>query len=356
MFFNTRKKPFIVSGPCSAETEEQLMATAQGLAATKRIDAFRAGIWKPRTRPETFSGVGLPGLEWLRTVKAETQLPVAVEVASAYHVEMALKYGIDMLWLGARTTGNPFSVQEIADALKGTDASVMVKNPVQPDMDAWSGAVDRLLNAGINDLALVHRGFHTYRSTGYRNNPLWHLAIEMKNRYPQRMLLCDPSHIVGNRNGLQAVCQKSIDLNYDGIMIEAHYKPDHAWSDASQQITPADLEQLLQSLIWRSERQSESHPLIEELRRKIDCIDDELLSLISDRMKIVRSLSDYKKDKGLTIVQTQRWTEIIQNASGKAEKLQLSTEFIEKYLEAIHSESIRHQTEVFNAKDSLLKD
>lgn len=349
MFFNTTQKPFIIAGPCSAETEEQLMSTAVQLSQTGKINALRAGIWKPRTRPETFAGVGLPGLEWMQQAKQETGLPIAIEVASPYHVEMALKYGIDIIWLGARTTGNPFSVQEIADSLKGVFISVLIKNPVQPDIDLWSGGADRLLNAGITDLGLVHRGFHTYRSTGYRNNPLWHLAIEMKNRYPAHALLCDPSHIVGKRDGLLEVCQKSIDLNYDGLMIESHNRPDQAWSDAAQQITPLRLKEMLDALIWRREESAELHPLIEELRRKIDCIDDELFSLISDRMKIVRSLSAYKKEKGLTIVQTGRWTEILQNAAAKGEKLHLATEFIEKYMEAIHSESIRHQTEVFNS-------
>ena len=342
------KRPLIISGPCSAETEEQVMATVTQLAATGKIDLVRAGIWKPRTKPGMFEGVGEPGLAWLENAKKATGLPVTVEVATAQHVEEALKHHVDILWIGARTTVNPFSVQEIADALKGIDIPVLVKNPINPDLELWSGAIERLQKVGLQDLGMIHRGFSSYGNTEYRNAPMWHLPIEMKRRFPGMLLVCDPSHICGNRTLLQSVSQKSIDLDFGGLMIESHVDPDNAWSDAKQQITPQQLQKMLDALIWRVTAEDTEATELALLRERIDQVDDELLSLLGRRMKIADLIGAYKKDNNLTILQTDRWNNILQRAIDKGDDLILSKEFLIKYFDAVHMESINHQNKIMN--------
>lgn len=345
-----QKRPLIISGPCSAETEEQVLQTAKRLAATGSVDMLRAGIWKPRTRPGSFEGVGVRALPWLQRAKKETGLPTAVEVATARQVEDALGFEVDLLWIGARTTVNPFSVQEVADALRGVKVPVLIKNPINPDLELWTGAVERVAKAGIADIGLIHRGFSSYGNTEYRNAPMWHLAIEMKRRNPGLPFINDPSHICGRRDILQEVAQKAIDLDYDGLMIESHSSPDEAWSDAAQQITPEQLKTLLESITWRKEDSAseEYHQALEKLRQQINQLDDELLFILGQRMKIAERIAEYKKDNNITILQTRRWNEILERACGKGEKLGLSREFITKYFDAVHLESIAHQTKIFN--------
>ncbi len=345
------KRPLIISGPCSAETEEQVMQTAIRLAQTGKIDMLRAGIWKPRTRPGSFEGIGTKGLPWLQSARKETGLPVAVEVATAKQVEDALHFDVDVLWLGARTTVNPFSVQEIADALRGVDVPVLIKNPINPDLELWIGAVERVAKAGVQKLGLIHRGFSAYGNTEYRNAPMWHLAIEMKRRNPNMLLINDPSHICGRRDILLEVAQKAIDLDYDGLIIETHIEPDKAWSDAKQQITPEELAQMLDEIIWRKEDidSVELHLALEKLRQQINHLDDELMHLLGERMKVADKIAHYKKENNITILQTKRWNEILDRACKKGEKFSLSREFITKYFDAVHMESINHQNKVFNS-------
>jgi chorismate mutase len=344
------KRPIIISGPCSAETEEQVLETATRLAATGKVDMFRAGIWKPRTKPGMFEGIGTKALSWLAHAKKATGLPVTVEVATAKHVENALQFDIDMLWIGARTTVNPFSVQEVCDALRGVDVPVLIKNPINPDLELWSGGIERLMKAGVKDIGMIHRGFSNYGNTEYRNAPMWHLPIEMKRRFPEMLLICDPSHICGNRTGLQTISQKSIDLDFGGLMIECHIDPDNAWSDAKQQITPERLSEMLDALIWRSETSNEKEFLtaLATLREQINQIDDELLALIGQRMKIADRIGKYKRENNITILQTQRWNEILAKAFAKGELLGLSKDFITKYFDAVHLESISHQNKIMN--------
>ena len=345
------KKPLIISGPCSAETEAQMISTATRLKSTGRVDVLRAGIWKPRTRPGSFEGVGVVGLPWLHQAKMITGLPTAVEVATGKQVEEALKHGVDILWIGARTTVNPFSVQEVADALQGVNVPVLIKNPINADLELWSGAVERVAKAGIQKIGLIHRGFSSYGNTEYRNAPMWHLAIDMKLRFPELIMINDPSHICGNRHMLQQVAQKAIDLDFDGLMIESHIDPDNAWSDASQQVTPEKLLELLNGITWRLENAvaPEAISALEKLRAQIDQVDDELLQLVSRRMKIADHIGGYKKDNNVTILQAKRWTEILEKAFEKSEKLGLSKEFLTRYFDAIHLESINHQTKIYNS-------
>jgi chorismate mutase len=345
------KRPLIISGPCSAETEEQTIETATRLAATGKIDVLRAGIWKPRTKPGLFEGIGVKGLPWLVQAKKITGLPITVEVATAKHVEDALSFGVDMLWVGARTTVNPFSVQEVADALRGVDIPVLIKNPINPDLELWSGGIERLQKVGLKQVGMIHRGFSNYGNTEYRNAPMWHLPIEMKRRYPEMLLICDPSHISGRRDILQSVSQKSIDLGFDGIMIESHIDPDNAWSDAKQQITPERLAEILDALIWRSETTDKQEFLtaLSTLREQINHVDDELLLLLSNRMKIADKIGQYKRENNITILQTNRWNELLERAFKKGEGLGLSKEFVEKYYDAVHLESINHQNKVMNS-------
>ncbi|HWC54414.1 MAG TPA: chorismate mutase [Chitinophagaceae bacterium] len=344
------KRPLIVSGPCSAETEEQVLQTAERLAATGMVDMLRAGIWKPRTRPGMFEGIGTKGLPWLQQAKKITGLPVTVEVATAKQVEDALHFDVDVLWIGARTTVNPFSVQEVADALRGVDVPVLIKNPVNPDIELWMGAVERVAKVGVKQIGLIHRGFSTFGNTDYRNAPMWHLAIEMKLRNPGMMMLCDPSHICGRRDTLMEVAQKAIDFDYDGLMIESHIDPDKAWSDAKQQVTPERLKEMLQSIIWRKEdvNSEEFHAALEKFRQQINHLDDELMQLLGQRMKIAEQIGRYKRDNNITILQTTRWNTIIEKALKKGEAIGLSKEFVTKYFDAVHMESINHQKKIMD--------
>jgi chorismate mutase len=345
-----QKRPLIISGPCSAETEAQVVETAQRLAKTGKIDMLRAGIWKPRTRPGSFEGIGTKGLPWLQQAKKVSGLPTAVEVATGKQVEDALTFEVDVLWIGARTTVNPFSVQEVADALRGVDVPVLIKNPINPDLELWTGAVERVAKAGIKRIGLIHRGFSSYGNTEYRNAPMWHLAIEMKRRNPELMIINDPSHICGRRDILMDVAQTAIDLDFDGLMIESHIDPDNAWSDAKQQVTPEKLSEMLSSIIWRKEDiNSEAyHAALEKLRQQINHLDDELMQILGQRMKIAEKIGQYKKDNNITILQTNRWNQILERAFAKGEKLGLSKEFITKYFDAVHMESINHQNKIMN--------
>ena len=346
-----QKRPLIISGPCSAETEEQVMQTAIRLAATNKVDVMRAGIWKPRTRPGSFEGIGTKGLPWLQQARKVTGIPVAVEVATSKQAEDALHFGVEVLWIGARTTVNPFSVQDVADALRGVDVPVLIKNPINPDIELWIGAAERVAKAGIKTIGLIHRGFSSYGNTEYRNAPMWHLAIEMKRRYPEMMMINDPSHICGRRDILQDVAQTAMDLDFDGLIIESHIDPDMAWSDAKQQITPERLGEMLDAIRWRKEdiASEEYHANLEKLRQQINHLDDELMQIISQRMKAAEKIGQYKKDNNITILQTNRWNEILERAFSSGEKLGLSKEFITKYFDAMHMESINHQNRIMNS-------
>lgn len=346
-----KKRPLIISGPCSAESETQVVETAKRLAATGKVDVLRAGIWKPRTKPGGFEGIGAKGLPWLQKAEQETGLLTAVEVATAKQVQDALTFDVDILWVGARTTVNPFSMQEVADALRGVDVPVLIKNPVNPDLELWSGAVERIARAGVKEIGLIHRGFSSYGNTQYRNAPMWHLAIEMKLRFPDMPIITDPSHICGNRSGLLDISQKAVDLDFDGLMLETHIDPDNAWSDAKQQITPEVFGEMMNNIIWRKEDidNSEYHKALEKLRQQINMLDDELLQVLSQRMKIADLIGRYKKENNITILQPSRWQEILDTQSAKAAKLGLSKEFMNKYLDAVHLESINHQKDVMDA-------
>ncbi|OQP43161.1 3-deoxy-7-phosphoheptulonate synthase [Niastella yeongjuensis] len=346
-----KKRPIIISGPCSAETEEQVLETATRLAKTGKVDMLRAGIWKPRTRPGSFEGIGTKGLPWMQQAKKITGLPVTVEVATAKQVEDALTFDVDVLWIGARTTVNPFSVQEVADALRGVDVPVLIKNPINPDLELWTGAVERVAKAGIKQIGLIHRGFSSYGNTEYRNAPMWHLAIEMKRRNPELLMINDPSHISGRRDILLDVAQKAIDLDMDGLIIESHIDPDKAWSDAKQQITPEKLGEMIGAITWRREdvNSDEYHAALEKLRQQINHLDDELMQILGQRMKVAEKIGEYKKNNNITILQTNRWNEILERAFQKGEKLNLSKEFITKYFDAVHMESINHQNKIMNS-------
>ena len=347
------KRPLIISGPCSAETEEQVLQTALRLKATGKIDILRAGIWKPRTKPGMFEGVGVKGLPWLQRAAEETGLPTTVEVATGKQVEEALKHGISMLWIGARTTVNPFSVQEVADALKGTTIPVLIKNPINPDLELWSGAVERIARAGIQKIGLIHRGFSTHGASEYRNEPLWHLAIDMKLRHPSLLFITDPSHICGRRDTIPAVIQRAVDLDSDGLMIESHIDPANAWSDAAQQVTPEQLSLILDGIIWRRTdvNSLEYHTALDNLRQQINQFDEELLQLLSRRMRVAERIGQYKRDNNITILQPGRWQEILDRTTAKAEALGLSKTFIHQFLDAVHLESIARQKQVLDATD-----
>ncbi len=344
------KRPLIISGPCSAETEEQVIETAQRLANTGMVNMLRAGIWKPRTKPGMFEGIGAKGLPWLKQAKKITGLPTTVEVATGKQVEDALTFDVDVLWVGARTTVNPFSVQEVADALRGANVPVLIKNPINPDLELWQGAVERISRAGIKEIGLIHRGFSSYGNTEFRNAPMWHLALEMKRRMPGMLMVNDPSHICGRRDILQSTAQKAIDLDFDGLMIESHIDPDNAWSDAKQQITPERLAEMLEAISWRNENvpSPSFHAALDKLREQINHIDDELMQLISQRMSIAEKIGEYKKNNNVTIFQQGRWNEVLEKALGKASKVGLSEEFITRYMDAIHMESINRQNKIMN--------
>ncbi|MCS7074580.1 MAG: bifunctional 3-deoxy-7-phosphoheptulonate synthase/chorismate mutase type II [Bacteroidia bacterium] len=343
------QKPFLIAGPCSAETEDQILQTAIALSDVG-ISALRAGIWKPRTRPDSFEGVGEPGLYWLKSAGNAISVPVMVEVANARHVEQALKAEIDILWIGARTTVNPFSVQEIADALKGCRLPVLVKNPVNPDLELWIGAFERLEKAGITELAAVHRGFSSFAKTNYRNQPNWEIPIELQRRIPNLPLICDPSHIAGKPELLRPVSQRALDLNYDGLMIESHICPAKAWSDAHQQITPKQLAELWNSLTLRKPESDNSvfYEQIEQLRKKIDELDSQLLGIISERMRIARLIGYFKKQNHVTILQSKRYDEVLTTRLASALALELTPEFVKKLFENLHQEAIQHQDFVMN--------
>lgn len=342
-------RPLVIAGPCSAETEEQVMDTARRLKKTS-TQIYRAGIWKPRTRPNSFEGVGVKGLKWLKQVKEETGLFTTTEVANAQHAYEALKYGVDMLWIGARTTVNPFTIQEIAEALSGVDIPIFVKNPVNPDVDLWIGSIERLQKVGITRIAAVHRGFSSFSENRYRNSPNWQIPIELKRLRPDLPMVCDPSHIAGKRTLLQEVAQKAMDLNFDGLMIETHPDPDSAWSDAKQQITPEELGTLLDHLILRRTDPGNNgfiHKL-EELRGEIDRLDQELMNILEDRMKVATKIGLVKKENSVTILQPARWDQIISKYLEEGHSKGFSDEFIRKLFMAIHQESINMQTKVMN--------
>jgi chorismate mutase len=343
-------RPFLISGPCSAETEEQVMDTARELAQINEVAIFRAGIWKPRTRPNSFEGVGVPGLKWLTRVKRETGLMVGTEVANEKHVYEALKHGVDMVWVGARTSVNPFTVQEIADALRGAEVMVFIKNPINPDIELWIGAIERIAKAGIKKMAAIHRGFSSYEKTTYRNQPNWQLPIELRRRIPELPIICDPSHIAGAREYIHEISQKAMDLNFDGLMIECHINPSVALSDASQQITPNELRELLHRLILRSPSTSDQKLLdvLGELRQQIDLYDDHLIDLLEQRMKVSETIGHYKKENNITILQSARWDEIVKKAMTRGMAKGLSQELIDNVFKAVHQESINRQMKVMN--------
>ena len=341
-------KPIFMAGPCSAETEEQVMKTAKPLAEMG-IKIFRAGIWKPRTRPNAFEGVGSVGLKWLQHVKKETGMMVAIEVANVKHVYEALKYGVDILWIGARTSANPFAVQDIADSLKGVNIPVMVKNPVNPDVDLWIGAIERINNAGIRRMAAIHRGFSSYDRTLYRNVPQWQVPIELRRRIPNIPIITDPSHICGNRELLLDISQKAMDLNFDGLIIETHCNPDKALSDAKQQVTPEGLKKILDRLVLRDPEVAEELMFtLAELRDQIDKLDDRLINLLEERMLVSERIGNYKKENNITILQTKRWDDMLKNRLTLGIRKGLSEEFVAKLFRSIHQESINHQTQIMN--------
>ena len=344
------RRPLIFAGPCSAESEEQVMNTALELAALKRVHAFRAGVWKPRTRPSTFEGMGTPALAWLRAASEATGLPTMVEVANSRHVEQALKGGVDILWVGARTTANPFAVQDVADALVGVDIPVLVKNPVNPELELWIGALERINKAGVRQLGAIHRGFSTFEQTQYRNKPNWEIPIELKRRVPGLPLICDPSHICGRTEILQSVSQTAMDLNFDGLMIESHTDPRHALSDARQQLTPAETGTLLEHLVFRKETTDNvlMRTTLEELRERIDKIDHEILGILAERMTVAERIGTYKKQNNVTILQSSRWDEIVRTRLEEGKQKHLTNEFVLRLFEIIHQESIFHQSKVMN--------
>jgi chorismate mutase len=352
-FFRLAEGPFIVAGPCSAETREQVLDTAAALKQLP-VNLYRAGVWKPRTKPGTFEGNGIKALDWLQEVKQTYNIPVAIEVAEPSHIEQALRHNIDVLWLGARTTVNPFQVQQLADALRGVNIPVMIKNPVNPDVDLWEGAIERLERAGVAEVAAVHRGFSTYQSSSpYRNQPNWIIPIELKRRRPDLVILCDPSHITGNRSQVPEVSQKAMDMGFDGLMIETHPDPDAAWSDAAQQVTPASLKELLANLIIRKQftaDMSKSSEL-EYLRQLMDSVDAEIVDLLARRMELSERMGGIKKECNMTVYNPDRWREIVETRSAQATKLNLPADFILALYEKIHHQSIKKQLEVLEAKD-----
>lgn len=341
----SEERPLIIAGPCSAETEEQVMSTAKQLA-DNGVKIFRAGIWKPRTKPGGFEGIGVEGLPWLKEVKKETGMYVATEVATAKHVYECLKAGIDILWIGARTTANPFAMQEIADALKGVDVPVFVKNPVNPDLELWIGALERINNAGLKRLGAIHRGFSSYDKKLYRNLPQWHIPIELRRRIPNLPILCDPSHIGGKRELIAPLCQQAMDLGFDGLVVESHCNPDAAWSDAAQQVTPEVLDFILDKLVIRNITQTTES--LEALRRQIDEFDNNLLDLLSRRMRVCREIGQYKKEHNMTVVQTERYNEILDKRGAQGVLCGMDADFIKTIFEAIHEESVRQQMDIMN--------
>lgn len=351
-WINNGKKPILIAGPCSAETEEQVIQTATRLFRTGKVDVLRAGIWKPRTRPGAFEGIGTKGLPWLQKAKELTGLPVAVEVAKASHVELCLEFGIDILWIGARTTVNPFAVQEIADALKGVDIPVLVKNPINPDLALWLGGMERLQNSGLTRLGAIHRGFSSAGEKIYRNRPQWQIAIDFKTAMPELPMINDPSHITGRRDMLFKVAQKAMDLNFDGLMIESHITPDTAWSDAAQQITPEVYGQLISDLVIRDNdpKDLKEKTKLDRMRKEIDMIDEEIMNILASRMKIAREIGLYKKENNMTILQSERWKEVLSKFVSRGTQNGLGEEFITRVIKSIHDESIEQQERVLTGE------
>lgn len=349
-WLKSETEPLIISGPCGAESLEQLQLTAKGLKDLNRVSLFRAGIWKPRTRPDSFEGRGEIALQWLSEIKKEFGFKTTVEVANAQHVEAALKHGVDVLWIGARTTVNPFTVQEIADALKGTDTPVLIKNPIHADLNLWIGSIERFLKNDLNKIAAIHRGFHLYGKNKYRNEPLWQIPLELKTHFPEISLFCDPSHIGGSRTYLQEIAQKAVDLGMCGLMIETHCNPARALSDAEQQITPSELGKLLSELTVRKQSTPSDATADElsRLRELIDKTDEELIDVIRKRTNVIEQIGHFKKDHKVTIFQLERWQEILRTRAGYARKLGLSPNHIEKICQLLHEESIRIQNEIMN--------
>ncbi len=344
--------PFIIAGPCGVESDTQINEVARSLRG-KNVNLLRGGIWKPRTRPDSFQGIGEDGLLWLKNAGLANQLPVAVEVAHPRHVDQALKAGIDCFWIGARTTVNPFLVQEIAQSLSGVDIPVFVKNPINPELELWVGALERLYNSGIRRLGAIHRGFSTYEKSKYRNVPNWQIPIELKRRVPQLPVLCDPSHIGGNRELISSLSQTALDLSFEGLMIEVHPDPANALSDKDQQLVPSDFLQILDSLIIRQKSVDDVIflNLLEELRDRIDHIDEEILQMIAERMKVAREIGQYKKENNMTILQVERWNEILRTRQVSGLQKDLTREFIIHLFEKIHDESINHQTQIMNSAE-----
>lgn len=341
------ERPFVIAGPCSAETEEQVMTTAHQLAS-KGCHIFRAGVWKPRTKPGGFEGNGEEALPWMKRVKEETGMAITTEVATPEHVELALKYGIDILWIGARTTANPFAMQAIADCIRGMDIPVFVKNPVNPDLELWIGAMERINQAGIKRIAAVHRGFSSYEKKIYRNQPMWQIPIELRRRIPDLPIICDPSHIGGSRELIAPLCQQAMDLGFDGLIVETHCNPDKAWSDANQQVTPEVLDYILSLLIIRNKTVTTEG--INELRKQIDELDNNLMDLLSKRMRVSREIGQYKKEHNMTVLQTSRYNEILDKRGAQGSLYGMDAKFIKEIFEAIHEESVRQQIEIINRK------
>ena len=348
----TEPRPSVVAGPCSAESEEQVMETAKGLRELG-INVFRAGIWKPRTHPGCFEGIGVPGLKWMQKAKKEYGLKIATEVASEKHVFECLKHGVDLVWIGARTTANPFLVQEIADALADTDIPVLVKNPVSPDIDLWIGALERLNNAGIKKLGVIHRGFSTIEKSKYRNDPQWQMAIELRSRYPELAFFVDPSHMAGHKDYIQELSQRSLDLGFEGLMVESHCNPSVALSDAKQQLTPDELKDMLENKITVRDADSDSREWkenIDQLRAKIDVLDETLLYTLASRMKVSRQIGEYKKNSNIAILQTSRWDKVLAKVIEKGKEYNLSEDFVKAVFNAIHEASVEVQNEVISGK------
>ncbi len=344
-------KPLIIAGPCSAESEEQVLKIAEDLDKSY-VQVYRAGIWKPRTKPGNFEGVGAIGLSWLKKVKEKYNMLISTEVASAEHCKLAVEAGVDILWLGARTTVNPFLVQEIAEELANTDKIVLVKNPVNPDLELWVGALERLAAMGIKNLGVIHRGFSTYKKTKYRNKPHWQIALEFKNQYPNIPMVCDPSHITGDRSGILEVSQQAFNFEYNGLMIETHNDPDNAWSDAKQQVTPARLLEILKELEIRKHDGEGTvyQAKISQMRSEIDELDQQILETLSHRMKVVKNIGALKKEHNVAVFQPERWEEISKNIQKEGEKLGLTAEITQKIIEVIHQESVDIQNDVMSKK------
>ena len=341
------KKPLVIAGPCSAESEKQMLRIAEELPKDK-VGVFRAGIWKPRTKPNCFEGIGAIGLNWLAKVREEFGYKITTEIANANHAKLALEYDLDIIWIGARTTVNPFQVQEIAEALRDTDKIVLVKNPINPDLELWIGAMERLAGQGIKNLGVIHRGFSDYKKTKYRNQPQWQIPLGFKNRLPEMPIICDPSHIAGRRDLIEEISQKAMNFGFQGLMIETHHTPDEAWSDASQQVTPARLNEIIENLKIRTEDDANKdfHIALEELRNKIDDADNRILEMLNDRMDIAKSIGTLKKDHNITVFQPKRWNLIQEKILEKATNYGLSEEFVNRFLTAVHQESIKIQNEI----------